>query len=60
MYSEHFERTAVRTIEWHTVCFLKGRKEKVMKNKTQRGFTLIEMLIPVVIFGVLVLLPAVQ
>jgi len=31
-----------------------------MKKKMQRGFTLIEMLFPVAIIGVLVLLPAVQ
>lgn len=31
-----------------------------MKKRIQRGFTLIEMLMPIAIIGVLVLLPAVQ
>ena len=31
-----------------------------MKNKMRRGFTLIEMLLPAAIIGVLILLPAVQ
>lgn len=31
-----------------------------MKNKMQRGFTLIEMLIPMAILGIAILLPAVQ
>jgi prepilin-type N-terminal cleavage/methylation domain-containing protein len=31
-----------------------------MKNKMRRGFTLIEMLVPMAIIGVLILLPAVQ
>ena len=31
-----------------------------MKKRMQRGFTLIEMLVPIAIIGVLILLPAVQ
>ena len=60
MNSKHLGRTTGCDIEWHTACYLQGRKEKVMKNKMRRGFTLIEMLVPVAIIGVLILLPAVQ
>ena len=31
-----------------------------MKKRMQRGFTLIEMLVPMAIFGIALLLPAVQ
>ena len=61
MNYKHFGSTTGCDIQMaYSLLFTKAREEKVMKKRMQRGFTLIEMLVPIAIFGVFVLLPAVQ